>query len=119
MLACVEGRLAEHDLKWSADAAICVVAASGGYPGKYEKGKVIAGLENFPVNGEAMVFQAGTAADGKGNVVTAGGRVLGLMVRDTYFKVAVERAYELMRQIQFDGMHYRSDIGRKALDRLK
>lgn len=119
MLACAEGRLAEVEFGWRDDAAICVVAASGGYPGDYEKGKVIRGLDTLPANGDAIVFHAGTARNEKGEIVTSGGRVLGVTVRDAYIKVAYERVYDLMERIRFDGMHYRSDIGLKALERLK
>jgi phosphoribosylamine--glycine ligase len=117
MLACVEGRLSEIELKWRDDAAICVVAASGGYPGPYEKGKPIRGLDSIPDNGDAVVFHAGTARNEAGEVVTAGGRVLGLTVRDATITVAYERVYELIRKIGFEGMHYRTDIGLKALKR--
>ncbi|MCL5270757.1 MAG: phosphoribosylamine--glycine ligase, partial [bacterium] len=119
MLACVEGRLGEVGLKWSREAAVCVVAASGGYPGPYRKGKPIEGLDRLPDNGDAMVFHAGTARNAAGQVVTAGGRVLGVTVRDAYLIVAIERAYEIMAKIRFDGMHYRTDIGRRALERLE
>jgi phosphoribosylamine--glycine ligase len=119
MLACAEGRLEEVAFGWREETAICVVAASGGYPGAYAKGKVIHGLEKLPTNGDVMVFHAGTALNAQGQVVTAGGRVLGLTVRDPFVKVAYERAYDLMDMIRFDGMHCRHDIGLKALKRLK
>ncbi len=118
MLACIEGRLAQIELKWR-DAAVCVVAASGGYPGSYEKGKAIKGLDAVPANGDVIVFHAGTKKDDKGQVVTNGGRVLGVTVKDEYLSVAIERAYQLIKKIGFDGMHYRTDIGRKALERMK
>ena len=117
MLACVEGRLADLKLEWTPEAAVCVTAASGGYPGPYAKGKVIKGLEKAPVNGDVMVFQAGTALNERGELATAGGRVLGVTVKDTSLRVAIERAYEVIGAIRFEGMHYRRDIGLKALER--
>jgi phosphoribosylamine--glycine ligase len=117
MLACAEGRLAEINLEWSGQASVCVIAASGGYPGNYARGKVIKGLDNVPENGDVMVFHAGTTTNDRGELTTAGGRVLGVTVKDTYLRVAIERAYECMKLIKFDGMHYRTDIGRKALQR--
>ncbi len=119
MMACVEGRLDEVDLDWHDGAAICIVAASGGYPGPYVKGKPITGADGLPENGEVMLFHAGTALNADGQLVTAGGRVLGLTVMDAYLSVAIERGYELLGQVHFEGMHYRTDIGRKALDRLR
>ena len=118
MLACVEGRLDQIDLQWSADAAVCVVAASGGYPGPYKKGKAIAGLEKISDNGDVMVFHAGTVRDAGGQLVTNGGRVLGVTVRDAYLRVAIERVYDLMEHVKFDGVHYRTDIGLRALQRI-
>jgi phosphoribosylamine--glycine ligase len=117
MWACIEGKLDQIQLQWSAQSSVCVVAASGGYPGPYEKGKPIKGLDKLPPNGDVMVFHAGTARDDAGRLVTAGGRVLGLTVQDDYLRVAIERAYELLTTIKFDGMHYRTDIGRRALAR--
>ncbi|MCE5231146.1 phosphoribosylamine--glycine ligase [bacterium] len=117
MLACIDGRLGEIALKWR-DAAVCVVVASGGYPGTYAKGKVIEGLDAVPKNHDVIVFHAGTKSDG-GKIVTNGGRVLGVTVKDEYLSVAIERAYQIIKKIKFEGMHYRTDIGRKALDRVK
>ena len=117
MLACVEGRLAEIDLEWTPQVSVCVAACSGGYPGPYVKGKVIKGLDQLPDNGDVMVFHAGTARNAQGELVTNGGRVLGVTVKDDYLSVAIERAYETMAQIKFEGQHYRNDIGQKALKR--
>ncbi len=119
MLACVEGRLAGQALRWSARPAVCIVAASGGYPGPYAKGKPITGLDEIPENGEVIVFHAGTKSDADGRLVTAGGRVLGVTVLDDFLSVAIERAYEMIRRIRFEGMHFRTDIGRRALERRK
>ncbi len=115
--AALEGRLKELDLEWDARAAVCVVLASGGYPGKYEKGKVIEGLEDVEKMEDVMVFHAGTALkDGK--FVTAGGRVLGVTALGATIKEAIDRAYEAVSKIHWEGMHYRKDIGQKALKHL-
>ncbi|HXE74883.1 MAG TPA: phosphoribosylamine--glycine ligase [Candidatus Xenobia bacterium] len=107
------GKLAGTELSWRNEASACVVLASGGYPGKYETGKSITGIEEAEKLG-AAVFHAGTKrADGK--LVTAGGRVLGVTARGSTLQGAVERAYAAVEKIQFEGMHYRRDIGRKAL----
>ncbi|HOE96890.1 MAG TPA: phosphoribosylamine--glycine ligase [Candidatus Sumerlaeota bacterium] len=118
LLACVEGRLAGIQLRWRDDAAVCVVAASGGYPGPYPRGKAISGLDSVAEDDRTVVFHAGTALDASGRVVTAGGRVLGITACDDSLRAAIDRCYAVARQIHFDGMHYRTDIGRKALDRL-
>ncbi|TEB16142.1 Phosphoribosylamine--glycine ligase [Pelotomaculum sp. FP] len=114
--AILEKRLGQIEIKWKEQAAVCVVLASGGYPGSYEKGKVIKGLEN--PGGEVLVFHAGTAAK-DGDIVTAGGRVLGVTAAGSDIPSAIERAYAAVEKIHFDGMHYRHDVGRKALERLK
>ena len=103
MLACAEGRLAGIDLEWSEQASVCVIAAAGGYPGNYARGKAIKGLDKVPENGDVMVFQAGTTTNDNGELTTAGGRVLGVTVKDTYLRVAIERAYECMGLIKFEG----------------
>lgn len=114
--AILENRLGQIEIKWQDQAAVCVVLASGGYPGSYEKGKVIKGLENQ--GGEVLVFHAGTAVQ-NGEIVTAGGRVLGVTAAGSDIPAAIERAYAAVEKIRFDGMHYRHDVGRKALERLK
>lgn len=118
MLACCEGRLDEVELKWKKAHAVNIVAASGGYPGSYEKGKVITGLEKLKGLQDAIMFHAGTKFDDAGKVVTNGGRVMGITVMDEYLRVAIERGYELLGKTHFDGMHARTDIGRRALERL-
>ncbi|MBQ9804596.1 MAG: phosphoribosylamine--glycine ligase [Lentisphaeria bacterium] len=111
----VDGKLDEAELKWKKDAAISVVIASGGYPGEYETGKEITGLENAAA-AEAVVFHCGTAKkDGK--IVTAGGRVLGVSAVGRSVREAIFAAYYGVREIKFDGMFYRNDIGAKALRR--
>lgn len=117
LLATVEGRLYEVALEWRQESAVCVIAASGGYPGPYEKGKPIHGLEQIPQDGRAFVFHAGTKVE-EGKIVTNGGRVLGLTTLGATLREAIELNYELLRTIHFDKMHYRTDIGHKALRRL-
>ena len=117
LLACMEGRLKEINLRWREDAAVCVVLASGGYPGKYEKGKPIAGLEEAESIGNVVIFHAGTAIK-NGRLVTNGGRVLGVTALDKDIPSAIERAYKAVSKIHFERMHYRRDIGQKALRRL-
>jgi len=116
-LSAVEGRLVE-ELHWRPETSICVVLASKGYPGKYEKGKVITGIEEAEKVPTVVVFHAGTAVkDGK--LVTNGGRVLNVTALGKDIVEARERAYEAVKRIHFDGMHYRTDIGLKAVKRLK
>jgi phosphoribosylamine--glycine ligase len=106
-----EGKLAGTELQWSSGASACVVLASGGYPGKFETGEVIAGLEAAAQVEGATVFHAGTRRAGD-DIVTHGGRVLGVTARGSDLNAAVERAYTAVEKISFDGMHYRKDIGR-------
>lgn len=110
--AVLAGRLAAQSIRWAKGAAVCVVLASGGYPGSYQKGKKVSGLEE--TSGDIMVFHAGTAFI-DGQLVTAGGRVLGVTAVAKNIRGAIDRAYEGVRRISFEGMHYRRDIGRKAL----
>ncbi len=99
---------------WDNRAAVCVVLASAGYPGSYETGKEIHGLEYVEKMEDVMVFHAGTALkDGK--YVTAGGRVLGVTALGNTIKEAIDRAYDAVSKISWEGMHYRTDIGKKAL----
>ena len=114
--AVVEGRLHEVEIAWRPEPAVCVVLAAGGYPGPYEKGKPIAGLRAASRLKDVVAFHAGTALQG-GRVVTAGGRVLGVTAVGSPLASAIERAYRAVRKIRWDGMHYRTDIGRKALRR--
>ncbi|HTP06971.1 MAG TPA: phosphoribosylamine--glycine ligase [Anaerolineae bacterium] len=111
--ACVNGRLAEIDVQWRSGAAACVVIASEGYPGKYSSGREIHGLDaQFD---QAVVFHAGTKLS-EGKVVTAGGRVLGVTGFGDNFRDAIRYAYQAVGQIEFEGMQYRRDIGRRALE---
>jgi len=112
LLACVEQRLAQLPaLEWRSGTALCVVAASGGYPDAYEKGKTINGLTDAENQG-AVVFHAGTKLD-KEQLVTDGGRVLGITAVGEDFQSAVAIAYSAVKSIQFAQMYYRQDIGHK------
>jgi len=110
----LEGSLERQEVKWSPEVAVCVVMASGGYPGPYEKGKVITGLGQTSPG--IFVFHAGTAWKGS-QVVTAGGRVLGVTAKGENLEKAMEKVYHEVKKISFDGAHYRTDIGAKALNR--
>ena len=108
------GKLSEAKLIWNEKPAVSVVMASGGYPGKYEKGKVIRGLAEAAAAG-TVVFHAGTAAGKNGEIVTAGGRVLGVSALGNDIADAIANAYAGVKKISFDGAFYRHDIGAKAL----
>lgn len=112
--ACVEGRLSETEFTWKTGASACVVAASGGYPGSYTNGHSIAGLDEAATVPGVVVFHAGTAMVDK-KIVTTGGRVLGVTATAATLQGALDRAYEAMGKIRFEGMYYRRDIGRRAL----
>lgn len=116
MLACATGTLDEVEVAWSDKAAVCVVMASGGYPGSYENGKEISGLAEANTDEATVVFHAGTKlADGK--IVTAGGRVLGVTSVDKNIREAHDRAYAAVEKIKFDKVFYRKDIAWRALKR--
>jgi len=115
MEAVLENRLDRVEIRWKKQASVCVVLASGGYPGSYEKGKVIRGLDQIPEG--VVVFHAGTAQK-DGETVTAGGRVLGVTALGPDIPAAIEAAYAAAGKISFEGMHYRRDIGKKALKHL-
>lgn len=116
LLAVAEQRLSLVTLKWSPKPAVCVVLASNGYPGKYEKGKLISGIDDAEKFG-AVVFQAGTKLDAGGNLVTAGGRVLGVTALGDDIADAVNHAYRAVNCISWDGMQFRRDIAHRALER--
>jgi len=117
MLACADGSLGSLDIQWSKGAAVCVVMASGGYPGSYAKGKEITGLDEAKKAGN-LVFHAGTARkDGK--IVTNGGRVLGVVAKADSIQDAVKHAYEGVGRIAFEDAFYRKDIAYRALARQK
>jgi phosphoribosylamine--glycine ligase len=110
----IEGRVSAGDFKWSPDAAVSVVIASGGYPGTFETGKKISGLEHAAQREGVKVFHAGTSKR-NGDFYTSGGRVLSVTARAPDLATAVQRAYEACGQINFDGAHYRKDIAARAL----
>ncbi len=118
MEAVIEERLDGVTLEWQDDATVCVVMASGGYPGDYEKGKIITGLDKAGNLPDVKVFHAGTA-DKDGEIVTSGGRVLGVTARGRDIPEAIDRAYNACDLIKWDGVQYRRDIGAKAMKFLK
>ena len=113
-IASAEGRISDGDFKWSDDATVCVVLASRGYPDTPELGKVISGIDEAEKVEGVKVFHAGTRKE-NGAYVTSGGRVLGVTARGADLKTAVWRAYEAVRKISFEGMHYRKDIASRGL----
>lgn len=117
MLACIDGRLNDIEVKWKDEAAVCVVMAAGGYPADYAKGDLITGIDAAEQGG-AMVFHAGTAKTAEG-IVTNGGRVLGVVATAAEIKAAVDAAYQAVDKIKFSRCHYRRDIAHHAIDRLK
>jgi phosphoribosylamine---glycine ligase len=114
--ASVSGTLEKIELKWRLEASVCVVMASRGYPGNYEKGKPIRGLDNAAKLRDVKVFHAGTALKGN-EIVTNGGRVLGVTALGKDLKAAQVAAYAAVEKIHFDGAHFRHDIAAKALSR--
>lgn len=105
--------LADLDIEWSSEASACVIMASGGYPKSYPKGLAITGLQNGQLEG-VTVYHAGTAVK-DGQLVTSGGRVLGVTAMGSTLQAALDKAYAAVEKIHFDGAHYRSDIGKRAL----
>jgi len=116
LLATLEGNLGEMEISWREEAAVCVVMASAGYPDFYAKGKPISGLEQLADMKHVVVFHAGTAFDGE-RIVTAGGRVLGVTALGKGIREAIDRAYQAVSKIQWEGVHYRKDIAYRALQR--
>jgi len=113
-MAITDEKLSDMDIEWKDEASVCVVLSSKGYPGKYEKGKVISGLNDVKKMDDVVVFHAGTAFNNN-EIITNGGRVLGVTALGKDIKTAKDRAYEAVKKIHFDGMHYRKDIADKAL----
>jgi len=114
--ASVEGRVSDGDFRWSRDPAVCVVIASGGYPGTFAVGKKIIGLDEAAKVAGVKVFHAGTSRN-DGTYLTAGGRVLGVTARAKDLQSAVDRAYQATSKIGFEGSHHRKDIAARALSR--
>jgi len=111
--AVIEDTLHKINIEWEDNAAVCVVVASGGYPGKYQKGKVINGLERLEKMKNMIAFHAGTKFQDN-QVITSGGRVLGITAWDDTISKAKERAYKGVKEIYFEDMYYRKDIAAKA-----
>lgn len=114
MLACAEGRLSQAQVHWADDHVMTVVMAANGYPGAYEKGSKINGLDDIPEDSKTMVFHAGTAAK-DGAIVATGGRVLAVTARADSLAEARERAYKMVDTIDWPGGFCRRDIGWRAL----
>lgn len=115
MLVTSEGKLSRaRTLEWDARACVCVVCASGGYPGEYEKGKEISGLEQVAQMQDVVVFHSGTKKSGD-KILTSGGRVLGVTGLGNTIPLAIKTTYQAVGKINFAGMHYRRDIGKRAL----
>jgi phosphoribosylamine--glycine ligase len=112
--ACVEGRLSDTELHWKPGASACVIAASAGYPGSYVTGRRISGLEEAARVPGVEIFHSGTALV-DGHYVTEGGRVLGVTAAALTLEQSLSLTYEALGQIQFEGMYYRRDIGRRSL----
>ncbi|MFQ5802408.1 MAG: phosphoribosylamine--glycine ligase [Candidatus Methylomirabilales bacterium] len=115
--AVVAERLHEIAIQWRPEPAVCVVMASGGYPGHYERGKVISGLDEAASVPGVVIFHAGTTLR-NGKIVTDGGRVLNVTGLGKDIREAMTTAYQGVKKISWEGAHYRTDIGKKALDRL-
>ena len=115
--ATIDENLAQQKIEWEDRASVCVVIASGGYPGSYEKGKAISGLQEAAKVRDTFVFHAGTTLK-EGKVVTNGGRVLGVTALGSGIQEAIQRAYEAVAKISWEGAYYRKDIGQKALQRM-
>ena len=117
LAAVADGQGLPPALHWSTDSSVCVVLTSAGYPGRYETGHTIRGVEEAERMAGVAVFQAGTASPDGRRLVTAGGRVLGVQALGRDITEAISRAYAAVARIKFKGMHYRKDIGRRALGR--
>ena len=115
MLACANQTLDQVELAWRDEWAVSVVLTSAGYPGSYEKGKVITGIEDAAAMESVTVYHAGTAVNENGDVVTAGGRVIDVTALGATFEDARNLAYEACEKIQFEGKTLRHDIGLRAL----
>ncbi len=111
--ACIKGNLSQYQIEWESRASVCVVMASKGYPGDYEKGKTIHGLKEVSQMKDVFVFHAGTDIK-DGQIITNGGRVLGVTGLGEDISRAIEKTYQAVKKISWDGVHYRTDIGRKA-----
>jgi phosphoribosylamine---glycine ligase len=115
--ATIDGNLRQVKAEWHEDPAVCVVLSANGYPGTYDRGKEIAGLEKLKDWHNGFVFHAGTAKD-NGRWLTSGGRVLGVTARGATITDAVKKAYRAVDKISWDGMHYRKDIAQRELKKV-
>ncbi|AEI14465.1 Phosphoribosylamine--glycine ligase [Flexistipes sinusarabici DSM 4947] len=115
---CIEEKLDSVNIEWNEKPSVCVVISSGGYPKAYNKGCEITGIEDAETIENVKVFHAGTA-EVNGKLVTSGGRVLGVTAKGDGLQNAIEKAYNAVEKIRFSNMHYRKDIGNKALGRMK
>jgi len=114
LTACIDGTIDKIRLEWDERASLCVVLASKGYPGPYERHKEVHGLEDIRGMKDVVVFHAATSSENK-RIFTSGGRVLGVTGLGKDVRLAKDRAYEAIAKIRFDGMHYRKDIGNRAI----
>jgi phosphoribosylamine--glycine ligase len=115
IIGVIAGDISRCVIKWKTDACVCVVIASGGYPDRYEKGFEISGLNDVE---DAVVFHAGTILE-DGNILTSGGRVLGVTALGADIQNAIDKCYSAIEKLSFKNMHYRKDIGKKAVRRVK
>jgi phosphoribosylamine--glycine ligase len=111
--ACIDCTLDQHELRWKSEPSVCVVMAAEGYPGPYEKGKEISGLDEARALLDVVVFHAGTKTK-EGKVLTNGGRVLGVTATGPDTPTVIKKAYEAVDKIQWDGIHFRKDIGHRV-----
>lgn len=114
--AVIDHKLVELEINWKEGFACTIVLASGGYPENYEKGKLITGIDEAEMDNDIIVFHAGTKLNDKGELVTNGGRVLGVSATGATLEEALAKAYKACAKINFEGMYYRHDIGKKALE---
>jgi phosphoribosylamine---glycine ligase len=115
--ATIDGSLSRLPLAWKSAAAVCVVMAAGGYPGEYSRGQTIGGLKEAAKSDKVCVFHAGTRRNASGQMVTDGGRVLGVTALGENIETAARRAYAVVQQIHFDGAHFRRDIAARAIQK--
>ena len=112
LFSCINGKIKAQQIKWSRKSACCIVCASDGYPGKYQKGKIIEGMG--VEQKDIVIFHAGTKFEND-KIVTDGGRVLGVTATGDDLKKSLLKAYDAVKRISFEGMYYRKDIGKKSL----
>lgn len=115
ILACCDGTLDKVKLRWSKNKCVCVVMASGGYPGSYSKGHSIEGLEKLDKMENMIAFHAGTKKTGEGDIITSGGRVLGITSLGLTIKDTIKYTYKGVKKVKFQDAFYRKDIGKRAL----